>query len=98
MAFAALPAPWAEVCEACTVVMKAGERRGFWMNATPGDFIARVVEHVTKAAPSSADRCGDVPVPCQVHRLWAPKDGNSDDEYEDASAGDASMKCLRSGS
>lgn len=33
------------------------------------------------------------PVPCEVRVLWAPREGNSDDEYEDARAVDADAGC-----
>jgi hypothetical protein len=49
--------------------------------------------------PDPSPRPSDLtPVPCDVRVLWAPKDGDSDDEYEDATAADeAGLAALADG-
>jgi hypothetical protein len=93
-------AVWRTLWKGCTTVRgsadvlhrqgRCGAGRAFCVNDSPAPALARLVQARAGAPPGlPGDWSADAPAPCDVRVLWAPKDGNTDDEWEDGFAFDA---------
>lgn len=76
--------PWKQLWQTSLSLQKPTGARAFWINDLPASRIAELVAQASKAPAPQQPPFSEATFSGQAKALWAPKDGNSDEEYEDA--------------